>query len=145
MATPPADQRTVQVNVRLSAADHEQLADRARTLQSSPGSLAHRYIVEGLAMDQHPCIRFWDRPGGRQAMVAGTRLSVVDVVRTINQNDGSVSEAAEYLSIAPAILDAVVGYYVEHRGEVDQEIARRERIEGEELAHWQARRQAFAG
>lgn len=144
MATSPTDQRTVQVNVRLSVADHEQLANRARALQSSASALAHRYIAEGLAMDQHPCIRFWDRPGGREAMVAGTRLSVVDVVRTINQNAGSVSEAADYLSIAPAILDAVVGYYVDHRAEVEQEIERRERIENEESAHWQARQRAFA-
>ena len=120
-----------------------QLDSRAGALQSSLAALALRYILEGLTMDRYPCIRFLDRPGGREAMVAGTRLSVIDVVRTAHQNEGSVAETAAYLSVPPAVVEAVIGYYVDHRAALDGEIERREAAEDAERARWQARARAF--
>jgi uncharacterized protein (DUF433 family) len=139
------EQRSSQVNLRLHAATSERLTERARAMRIAPATLAARYVVEGVLMDRHPRIRFSDRPGGREAMLAGTRLSVIDVVRTIQQNGGSPDEAALYLDISAADVTDVIGFYLDCRIDIDIEIELRERAEEEEQARWQARQQAFAG
>jgi uncharacterized protein (DUF433 family) len=64
-------------------------------------------------MDQHPLIVFLTRPDGRRPMIAGTRLDVADVIETVRASENSITEAAEYLDLPPAKVQAAVRYYAE--------------------------------
>lgn len=140
----PADRRGTQVNLRLQAGMVAELARRASSRQIAPATLAARYVREGIIMDRHPRIRFIDRAGGREAMLVGTRLSAIDVIRTVRQNGDSIEEAADYLQVSPADVADVVGYYVDWKDDLDAAIDERDRAEEDELARWRRTRHAFA-
>jgi hypothetical protein len=60
-------------------------------------TLAQRYVEEGLRHDAHPLIQFLDGPSGRRASLVGRGLDVWEVVVTVRDNEGSITEAAGYL------------------------------------------------
>ncbi|ORB67438.1 hypothetical protein BST45_12345 [Mycobacterium shinjukuense] len=85
-------------------------------------TLAQRYVEEGLRHDAHPLIQFLDGPSGRRASLIGRGLDVWEVVATVRDNEGSITEAAEYLRIPAGLVEAAVAYYGEYRAEIDTEI-----------------------
>jgi uncharacterized protein (DUF433 family) len=85
-------------------------------------TLAQRYVEEGLRHDAHPLIQFLDGPSGRRASLVGRGLDVWEVVATVRDNAGSVTEAAEYLQIPLGLVEAAVAYYGEYRDEIDAQI-----------------------
>jgi uncharacterized protein (DUF433 family) len=108
------------------------LQDRANERGESANALAERLLGEGLRRDRHPLVDFWDRAGGRSAMVLGTRLEVAHVIDTWLLEDKSITKAAEYFEIPEAKVQAAVSYYAEFQEEIDewrrskQELADRE-------------------
>jgi len=70
-------------------------------------------------------------------MPAGTRLDVGDIIATVRQDDGSVEEAAGYLTIPPGAVRAAFAYHAEYKDEVDSELAARGRAAARERAHWE--------
>jgi uncharacterized protein (DUF433 family) len=119
------------------------LEDRAQRAGVSANALAARYLEEGLRNDEHPLIVSADRPGGRRAMLAGTRLNVADVVATAKAA-GSAEGAAESLDLSLAKIRAALGYYVDFRDEIDAEIERDRRFAEREEARWRAEQSALA-
>jgi uncharacterized protein (DUF433 family) len=85
-------------------------------------TLAQRYVEEGLRHDAHPLIQFVDGPSGRRASLVGRGLDVWEVIATVRDNEGSITEAAEYLQIPVGLVEAAVTYYGEYRDEVDAQI-----------------------
>jgi len=85
-------------------------------------TLAQRYVEEGLRHDAHPLIQFLDGPSGRRASLVGRGLNVWEVVATVRDNKGSITEAAGYLQIPTGLVEAAVNYYGEYRDEIDAEI-----------------------
>ena len=83
-------------------------------------ALAERLLDEGLRRLRHPRIDFVDGPAGRRPFVLGTGLDVWEIILTIRANDGSISDAAEYLSVSPAIVDAAARYHAEFADEIDR-------------------------
>lgn len=117
---------------------------RAERIGQSFNQLTERYVREGIRMDEHPLISFRDGPAGRRPTLIGTRLDVAAVVSTIRQNDNSVVEAADYLRLPVAHVDACVQYYVAYQDEVDGWIVRdAEEAEAAEIS-WRKRREIFA-
>lgn len=98
------------------------LQQRARRAGAAPRTLAQRYVEEGLRHDDHPLTHFVDGPSGRRAALLGTGLDVWEVVETVRQNDNDVEEAARYLQVVPALVQAAVAYYGDYRDEIDAEI-----------------------
>jgi hypothetical protein len=47
---------------------------------------------------------------------------VWEVIATVRDNDGSITEAAGYLQVPVGLVEAAVSYYGEHRDEIDGEI-----------------------
>jgi len=119
MSTPPAS-RTVQLAPEVEA----DLAERARELGSGLTPLAERYVTEGLRMDRHPGIVFREAAGGRRAALAGHRLDVWQIIETVRDSGGDVTEAADYLGLSSTQMQAAIGYYAEFRREIDDWIAR---------------------
>lgn len=130
--------------MRVAAPTFEELERRARERGVPRNALTERYIAEGVRMDEHPEIGFRDGALGRRAILSGTRLDVWQVVETVRNSDNSVQEAADYLALAPARVQAALGYYAVYRGEVD-EIAARERAVAERAeATWRASQELLA-
>jgi uncharacterized protein (DUF433 family) len=93
---------------------------------------------------RHPLINIREcADGSRRAVLAGTRLSVHQIVSTLRGEGGSVDAASAYLAISPAQVRAVVAYYEEFSEESDRgaaedaEFARRE--EERSRQGWRAR------
>ncbi|UQX10030.1 hypothetical protein [Candidatus Mycobacterium methanotrophicum] len=112
--------------LRLAPGMRQRLSERARRAHMPERTLAQRYVEEGLRHDAHPLIQFVDGPSGRRASLVGRGLDVWEAVATVRDNDGSITEAAEYLQIPAGLVEAAVAYYGEHRDEIDAEIEHNE-------------------
>ncbi len=133
-----------QFSVRVATPTFEELERRAHERGIARNALTERYIAEGVKMDEHPDIAFREGALGRRAILGGTRLDVWQVIETVRSSGNSVQEAAEYLGLAPARIQAAVNYYAVYRDEVD-EIAERERAVSERAeANWHAGRELLA-
>jgi uncharacterized protein (DUF433 family) len=109
------------LSVRIESSLLERLKERARSATGGHHTtLAHRYIEEGLRMDEHPRIYFRSTESGRRPALRSTRLDVTTVVDTILGHDGSMPDAAEYLGVPIADIEACAAYYVDYRDELDQ-------------------------
>lgn len=131
------------LSLRPTRATLERLERRARQSAQPKTSLAERYLAEGLEMDDFPGIHFVDEPLGRRPALAGTGLDVWEVVETVKANDGSISEAAAYLEIDPAVVERAVRYYGTHREEIDAWVARVHELADEEERKWLSAREAL--
>ena len=120
------------------------LDERASELERSRNELVERYVREGLRMDQHPPIVFVDGAAGRRPVLAGTRVSVADVVETVRELRDSAEAAAEYLGMPVWKVQAALRYYADYRHEVDAWIERNRRYAEREEAIWRAARAAPA-
>ena len=112
--------------LRLAPGSRQKLLEGARRAHLPERTLAQRYVEEGLRHDAHPLIQFLDGPSGRRAALVGRGLDVWEVISTVLDNDGSVTEAAAYLTIPTGMVQAAVAYYGEYRDEIDSEIAANE-------------------
>jgi uncharacterized protein (DUF433 family) len=108
--------------LRLAPGVRQRLSERARRSGLQECTLAERYVEEGLRQDAHPLVQFLDGPSGRRASLLGPGLDVWEVIATIRDNTGSLSEAAEYVQIPAGLVEAAVAYYGEYRDEIDREI-----------------------
>lgn len=108
--------------LRLAPGTRERLSQRARRFGLPERTLAQRYLEEGLRHDAHPLVQFLDGPSGRRASMVGRGLDVWEVVATVRDNDGSITEAADYLQVPVGLVEAAASYYGEHRDEIDREI-----------------------
>lgn len=109
--------------LRLPPGSRQKLTETARRAHLPERTLAQRYVEEGLRRDAHPLIHFLNGPSGRRASVVGRGLDVWEVIATVLDNNGSVTEAAAYLQIPTGLVQAAITYYGEYRDEIDIEIA----------------------
>ena len=109
--------------LRLPPGSRQKLTETARRAHLPERTLAQRYVEEGLRRDAHPLIHFLNGPSGRRASLVGRGLDVWEVIATVLDNDGSVTEAAAYLQIPTGLVQAAITYYGEYRDEIDTEIA----------------------
>ena len=108
--------------LRLAPGMRGRLSDQARRAKLPERTLAQRYVEEGLRHDAHPLIHFLDGPSGRRASLVGRGLDIWEVVATVRDNGGSITQAAEYLQIPTGLVEAAAAYYGEYRDEIDEEI-----------------------
>lgn len=111
-------------SIRLRPDLKDALERRARAMGTSAAALFERFLDEGLRRDEHPLITFRDGPGGRRATVATTRLTVAQVIDTLQATEGDsetdrIRDTAEYLDIPLSYVRASVRYYAAFQEEVD--------------------------
>lgn len=109
--------------LRLEPTTKQGLAERARRVGMAERTLAQRYVEEGLRHDLNPLIQFLDGPSGRRASLIGRGLDVWEIIATVQDNDGSLEEAAQYLQVPSGFVEAAVAYYGEYREEIDVQIS----------------------
>ncbi|MHB8290550.1 MAG: hypothetical protein ACYDEY_15230 [Acidimicrobiales bacterium] len=112
--------------LRLAEGTKQRLGERARRAGVAERTLAQRYVEEGLRHDLHPLIQFLDGSSGRRASLVGRGLDVWEVIATVQDNNGSIADAAEYLRIPAGLVEAAAAYYGEYRDEIDEQIERNE-------------------
>jgi uncharacterized protein (DUF433 family) len=108
--------------LRFRAGTTARLRQRAKRAGTAPRTLAQRYVEEGLRHDDHPLVHFVEGPSGRRAALVGTGLDVWEVIATVRDNGGDLEEAASYLGVPLALVQAAVAYYGDYRDEIDAEI-----------------------
>ena len=131
-------------SARLSRETLARLRKRANRVGAAQTALAERYIDEGLRMDEHPLISFREGAGGRRPALMGTRLDVAQVIETIRQNENSVADAADYLSLPQSHVEACVAYYIAYQDEIDEWTAREHEAAEQAEISWRRRQEIFA-
>ena len=111
---------TQPISLRLAEATVARLGASARRRQLAPRTLAQRYVEEGLRMDEHPLVRFVDGPAGRRPQLVGTGLDVWEAVSVVQDHDGDVAAAADYLELPLGLLQAAFAYYGAYQNEIDE-------------------------
>ena len=138
------EQNKQSVSFRFDPTAVKRLKEHAVQSNSSQTELAERYIEEGIRSDEHPSIYFRDGAAGRRPALLGSRLDVAGAITTIRQNDGSVENAAEYLEIPVAHLEAAALYYGEFHEEVDAMIEHSRQAADRERELWMKGQEALA-
>jgi uncharacterized protein (DUF433 family) len=115
----------------------------------SAAALYERFLDEGLRHEDHPLIVFRDAAGGRRATLAGSRVSVAQVIETVKATEGEsdaarVRDTAAYLGIPEGYVQASIRYYALFTDEVDAWL--RQTAEAAEREHdaWQREQAVFA-
>jgi uncharacterized protein (DUF433 family) len=111
-------------SLRLRPDLREALAERAREAGTSASALYERYLDEGLRQERHPLVLFRAGEGGRRPVLAGTRLTVAQVIETLKATDGAtdaerIRDTAEYLAIPVPYVVASIRYYADYKDEID--------------------------
>jgi uncharacterized protein (DUF433 family) len=107
-------------------------------------TLARRYIDEGLLHDRLPGIHYWQRAGGREAMLVGHRISVADVIETYHGSSNDAEETADYFTLPRWLVDQALDYYVERHEEIDQQLEKKYETAEREEAAWRERQRILA-
>jgi len=131
--TPTRSTREVR-SFRLAQDVVDRLDRYATSVGSNRNTVAERFLEEALRLVEHPGIVFRDGPAGRRAGLAASGLDVWEVVETVSDNDGSVDEAADYLTIAPRLVAVAMRYYAAYPDEIDDWIAANLELADRELA-----------
>jgi len=114
---------TQHLTIRIDAQLARQVKDLAARHQRSTSHVINSLLDEALRLRRHPGIVFLDRAGGRCAVVAGSRLSVYEVIqiwKSYRKNRAAVLKHLAHLS--PAQVDAALTYYDDFRDEIDGQI-----------------------
>jgi|SRR5215470_14545510 len=114
---------------------------------TNASALAQRLIDEGLRMAEHPGIVFKVGPSGRRAALAyGPDVwEVVKFLREIDERGSlALAAAAEVFSVDVLRISAAVGYYGEHRDEIDAEIDAADEASARAERAWQVRQQLIS-
>jgi len=136
---------TRQRSFRWAAGVFDLLEARATEVAVSPNSLGERIMYEGLRTLRHPLVGFrQDTTGRRRPALIGTRLYLYQVVQTIRDGGNRLSDAAEYLGLSTAQIEATAAYYADYRDEVDADREEALAYLDAERARWERTRQAFA-
>ncbi len=104
----------------------------------SRNARTERLLEEGVRTDRHPLIYFRQGASGRRRpALAGTRLDVSHVIETVRGEAGTVTAAAEYLSLPPRLVQACVDYYAEFPDEVDAQRAEDQSFADAQRQRWE--------
>lgn len=115
---------TEHLTIRIDADLVRQVKDLAERQDRSTSYIIERLLEESLRMRRHPGIAFAEGAGGRRAIIAGTGLSVYEVIQLWQAHKKDRKAVLKFLShIRPQQLEAALAYYQAFTSEIDQQIA----------------------
>ncbi|HEY8740871.1 MAG TPA: CopG family transcriptional regulator [Candidatus Dormibacteraeota bacterium] len=125
--------------LRLNADTKRELERLAAGRRVGKTVLAEQYLEEAVRLAAHPGVLFRDGPAGRRpALVSGP--DVWEVVSVFRDNDTDEGQTASYLNLPVGVVQAAIGYYADHREDIDSWIEANNREADEAEAAWQRRR-----
>ena len=129
-------------SLRLPAAVRDRLDRSAERAGESASSRAVRLIDEGLRMEQHPGVAFHASPvHGRVACLAGGPdiAEVIDVLTGLEATgEERIAETAGWFGIHPSRIRVALGYYADHRDEIDRQVTVRHHTAAELRGRYEA-------
>lgn len=128
-------------SLRLSADAKRALERQAAERGESKTRLAERYLEEAVQAATHPGVVFRDGPAGRRPGLAGGP-DVWEVIEVYLHEDREAAAAADTLGVPRGLVEVAIGYYADHRTEIDSWIDTNRRLLDEAEAGWR-RRQAI--
>ena len=109
--------------IHLSERTYQQLQKRASVERTTPDLIADSLLQEQL-VTQHGYIELVDRYGGPQAVIAGTRVTVSDVIGYLQIGETPESIVADLLpSLTLSQVYAALSYYYDNQREIDDILA----------------------
>jgi hypothetical protein len=102
--------RSVVVSMRLPAESGTRLKRMANRHGWTPSDASARLVEEGLRRLEFAFIDFRDSPGGRQAYIQGSTLTVWEVMLLAQSHSGDVSAVARHLKWPEARVQAAINY-----------------------------------
>ena len=132
------------VTLRLRAHVKQALRRQATREGLTQTGLAERYLEEAIKIADHPGIVFRDGPAGRRAVVVGGP-DVWEIVETFLAEGRDAGAAASYLELPIGLVNAAVGYYADHKPEIDRWIQRNRLLAEEGEAQARRRRDVMGG
>jgi hypothetical protein len=133
--TPKKQHVTLRLPVQLKRA----LARQAAGEGATQTALAERYLEEAIRTADHPGIVFRGGPAGRRPAVVGGP-DVWEIVGTFLAERRDAAAAAAYLELPIGLVNAAVGYYADHAGEIDEWLERNQALADEAEARVRRRR-----
>jgi len=115
---------TEHLTIRIDTELVRQVKDLAGRQQRSTSYVIGTLLDEVLRLRRHPGILFVEGAGGRRAVIAGTGLSVYEVVqvwKAYRKNRAAVLKHLEHLT--PTQVDAALTYYAAFPDEIDRQVA----------------------
>jgi len=100
---------------------------------------AERYLEEAIRTADHPGIVFRGGPAGRRPAVVGGP-DVWEIIGTFLAEGRDATAAAAYLDLPIGLVNAAVGYYADHAGEIDEWLDRNQALADEAEASARRRR-----
>lgn len=129
-------------SLRLPDDVKDRLDRSAARADESASSRAVRLIDEGLRMEEHPGIGFHaSRAHGRVACLAGGPdvAEVIDVLTGLEATgEDRITETAAWFGVHPSQVRLALGYYTDHRDEIDRQIEVRHRTAAELRGRYEA-------
>jgi uncharacterized protein (DUF433 family) len=95
-----------------------------------------RDVIVGEALPGYRGLHMVDRVEGPRPMLVGRRLQVSDIVRAVQDNDGSEAGAAEWYEIDRGIVETAMRYYRDHQEQVDTWIREEDEYDERAEAEW---------
>ena len=130
-------------NVRFSEPVREALTRFAHRSGQTRSSVVNTAVSEWLAMQAHPRVRFVTIETGerRAALVDGPQVwTVAEAWLAHPPADRDAATLAGALGLSPVATEAALGYWADHRAEIDGVIERHHTAQDEALAAWERRR-----
>lgn len=129
-------------SVRLPDDVKARLDRSAERAGESASARAVHLIEEGLRMEEHPGITFHASAAhGRVACLAGGPdvAEVIDVLTGLEATgEDRITETATWFGIHPSRVRVALGYYADHRDEVDRQISARHQLAAELRGRYEA-------
>ncbi|WP_035281570.1 hypothetical protein [Brevibacterium album] len=137
MATP--------TNVRFAESIEEALARHIRRTGHTKSAVISTAVYEWLAMQEHVSIRFRTAETGERRAALADGPEVWAVAQSwLDHEDRTSANVAATLELSQEAVEAALGYWADHRSEIDGILERHRAAQDEALAAWE-RRQSLLG
>lgn len=136
---------TSPTNVRFPGSVDADLAAYARRVGARKSTVVVAALREWLRMEAHPGIAFVATVTGerRAALATGPQVwSVAEAWQQHGQDQRSAATVAGTLDLTMRDVETALGYWADHREEIDELVARHHAEQDQALAAWE-RRQAI--
>ena len=130
-------------NVRFPEALDKSLSDYARRVGAKKSTVVVGALREWLRMEAHPGIVFVKTVTGerRAALATGPQVwTVAEAWQQHHARERSPETVADTLGLTVRDVETALGYWAEHRDEIDQLIEQHHAAQDEALAAWERRR-----
>lgn len=134
---------TTPTNVRFPEPVDRALADLARRERAPKSTIAVRAVSEWLRMQAHPDVRFITELTGERRAVLAAGPQVWTVAEAWLQHDvgeRSARSVADSTGLTQQQVESALGYWADHRDEIDALIEVHRSSQDEALAAWERRR-----